>query len=361
MSFKQIDEFYWLDIDPQKIGRLSDAEKYKAAVDWSAKARGRNPNMFDALTEWLLDDACWGDDMIAENEQALMLGVIARFKEQNARLRSFLTELAPSGVVNEAVFKALDRFDGELSGRPADERLREAVGKMYADFSVMAERGVRELIAGNKTGPDGVNHVNIFGFVNYLKDCDAAVQWALFMPDTVVRQQRCFKVDSFEYKQLPALRFIGREGEDLADIEVRKNLFRVLDGMNEHKSGYDYDVLFMHHYGLTVDVGEWHGFWGRFMKAGTPVPDGFAHFDFIPKRDANDFTAEVPVEKVEAVDTTAAGDVFNGALAVALSENREITDAVRFACKAASISVTRIGAQASAPYRKELNYFKPNL
>ncbi|MDR0232300.1 MAG: ribokinase [Dysgonamonadaceae bacterium] len=75
---------------------------------------------------------------------------------------------------------------------------------------------------------------------------------------------------------------------------------------------------------------------------------------------ANDFTAEVLAEKVEAVDTTAAGDVFNGALAVALSENREITDAVQFACKAASISVTRIGAQSSAPYRKELNDFEPN-
>ena len=68
----------------------------------------------------------------------------------------------------------------------------------------------------------------------------------------------------------------------------------------------------------------------------------------------DDFQAEIPAEKVEAVDTTAAGDVFNGALAVALSESREITDAVRFACKAASVSVTRIGAQASAPYRKEL-------
>ena len=67
-----------------------------------------------------------------------------------------------------------------------------------------------------------------------------------------------------------------------------------------------------------------------------------------------DLQEEIPVEKVEAVDTTAAGDVFNGALAVALAENYEMTDAVRFACKAASISVTRIGAQASAPYRNEL-------
>ena len=67
-----------------------------------------------------------------------------------------------------------------------------------------------------------------------------------------------------------------------------------------------------------------------------------------------DFYTEIPVEKVEAVDTTAAGDVFNGALTVALSEGKEIADAVRFACKAASISVTRMGAQASAPYKIEL-------
>ena len=69
----------------------------------------------------------------------------------------------------------------------------------------------------------------------------------------------------------------------------------------------------------------------------------------------DEFQEEIPAEKVEAIDTTAAGDVFNGALAVALSENKNIRDAVRFACKAASISVTRIGAQASAPYRNELN------
>jgi ribokinase len=62
--------------------------------------------------------------------------------------------------------------------------------------------------------------------------------------------------------------------------------------------------------------------------------------------------------KVEAVDTTAAGDVFNGGLAVALSEGRSIADAVRFACKAAAISVTRVGAQSSAPYRNEMDIFE---
>lgn len=62
----------------------------------------------------------------------------------------------------------------------------------------------------------------------------------------------------------------------------------------------------------------------------------------------------VPAVKVKAVDTTAAGDVFNGALAVALAEKRSVLDAVRFATKAAAISVTRKGAQASAPQRNEI-------
>jgi ribokinase len=62
----------------------------------------------------------------------------------------------------------------------------------------------------------------------------------------------------------------------------------------------------------------------------------------------------IPVVPVRALDTTAAGDVFNGALAVAISEGKELEEAVDFANKAASISVTRMGAQASAPYRKEI-------
>lgn len=66
------------------------------------------------------------------------------------------------------------------------------------------------------------------------------------------------------------------------------------------------------------------------------------------------FTGLVPGIKVKTVDTTSAGDVFNGALAVALAEGTDFRDAVAFANKAASISVTRLGAQASAPYRNEL-------
>jgi ribokinase len=63
----------------------------------------------------------------------------------------------------------------------------------------------------------------------------------------------------------------------------------------------------------------------------------------------------VPGFRVKAVDTTAAGDVFNGALAVRLAEGGPLWDAVRFAHAAAAISVTRRGAQPSIPTRREIN------
>ncbi|MEI7809516.1 MAG: ribokinase [Verrucomicrobiota bacterium] len=65
----------------------------------------------------------------------------------------------------------------------------------------------------------------------------------------------------------------------------------------------------------------------------------------------------VPGFKVKAVDTTAAGDIFNGALAVALAEGKALPDAVRFSNAAAAISVTRLGAQPSAPKRTEIESF----
>jgi ribokinase len=63
---------------------------------------------------------------------------------------------------------------------------------------------------------------------------------------------------------------------------------------------------------------------------------------------------EIPVEKIKAIDTTAAGDTFCGALCVGLSEGLSIQDAVKMANKAAGITVTREGAQAAIPYRKEI-------
>ena len=63
----------------------------------------------------------------------------------------------------------------------------------------------------------------------------------------------------------------------------------------------------------------------------------------------------IPAFKAKAVDTTAAGDVFNGTLAVGLAEGRSLLEAARFASAAAAISVTRLGAQTSAPRRKEID------
>ncbi|HON06898.1 MAG TPA: ribokinase [Verrucomicrobiota bacterium] len=62
----------------------------------------------------------------------------------------------------------------------------------------------------------------------------------------------------------------------------------------------------------------------------------------------------IPSIKVKAVDTTAAGDIFNGALAVSIAEEKQIIQAVRFANIAAAISVTKIGAQPSAPKRNQI-------
>jgi len=62
----------------------------------------------------------------------------------------------------------------------------------------------------------------------------------------------------------------------------------------------------------------------------------------------------VAAPKVRPIDTTAGGDCFNGALAVAIAEGHALEQAVDFACKPASISVTRMGAQASMPHRHEI-------
>jgi ribokinase len=65
------------------------------------------------------------------------------------------------------------------------------------------------------------------------------------------------------------------------------------------------------------------------------------------------FLVAAPI--VQALDTTAAGDTFSGAMAVAITEDKTWKQAIEFAVKAASIAVTRLGAQASVPYRNEIH------
>lgn len=64
-----------------------------------------------------------------------------------------------------------------------------------------------------------------------------------------------------------------------------------------------------------------------------------------------------PAFTVQPVDTTAAGDTFNGALAAALADSQPLPEAMRFANAAAAISVTRLGAQVSIPSRGEVTAF----
>ena len=72
----------------------------------------------------------------------------------------------------------------------------------------------------------------------------------------------------------------------------------------------------------------------------------------------SEFQGMIPGYRVKAVDTTAAGDVFNGALATALSGNKTVRQAIDFAQRAAAISVTLMGAQPSAPHLKEITDYK---
>ncbi|HAT3645977.1 ribokinase [Raoultella ornithinolytica] len=65
----------------------------------------------------------------------------------------------------------------------------------------------------------------------------------------------------------------------------------------------------------------------------------------------------VPGFKVQAVDTIAAGDTFNGAFVTALLEGTALDEAIRFAHAAAAIAVTRKGAQPSVPWREEIDEF----
>ncbi len=63
---------------------------------------------------------------------------------------------------------------------------------------------------------------------------------------------------------------------------------------------------------------------------------------------------DVPARKVHAVDTTAAGDTFCGALCVAMAEGKTLEEAIEFATTASSLTVQKLGAQESIPYRKDI-------
>lgn len=281
------EKFCWYKSEDTNAENNTPEERYRQIVDWACNARVTNPLIFDELSAWILGGEEWSDSELSENGEYLMKEVIGRFREQNERLRAQLAALKPSGVVNEAVFDALDRFDRELSGNTDAEWLKDPVDKVFHDFFAIRDRRVREYFAGGETGSAGTDTVEVFGYINLLKDCDAAVQWTLFMPDMAQRQQNGFRVESFEYLKFPGLRFIGMEKDFEADQEALEQLRRTLDALGEYRCGFDHDAILLHHFGKGVDVEPCHALWGRFMAADTPVPDGFACVDFVSQRDEN--------------------------------------------------------------------------
>ena len=72
-------------------------------------------------------------------------------------------------------------------------------------------------------------------------------------------------------------------------------------------------------------------------------------------------TTHVPTfEEVDIVDTTGAGDAFNGGLAIALSEGKNLVEATYFANATASLNVTKVGTAPAMPYREEVERFLKN-
>ena len=68
-----------------------------------------------------------------------------------------------------------------------------------------------------------------------------------------------------------------------------------------------------------------------------------------------------PTIDVKVVDTTGAGDAFNGGLATALAEGKSMQDSMLFATAVASLSVTKVGTAPSMPMREEVDDFLANL
>jgi hypothetical protein len=261
--------------------RLTGAAAYKCITDWALDFRRapshpvtangvtypQNEAAFTAMCEWLMDDDEWRE--ITSHEAFLKQSGLLLVGYYRSNLYSYLKRMDEQypGVVNPPVLTALDDMSKQFPGSHASDLwLNECVDPSITDFATLRDHAVRE---------------KVDSYVTLVSITDNRIQWALFMPDFVKKQvgDANVKVESFEYRRLPAMRFIGRE---TMDGDNRQEVFKMLDAMAEYRSGFDYDLLFQHHYGKPVDVEHWHGFWGRFMSAGAPVPEGFVSVDFDP-------------------------------------------------------------------------------
>lgn len=221
-----------------------------------------NRAAFPAMGRWLRDDAAWEtEEQVRANDIWLRpcgLLLLAYYRDH---LYSYLWRLHSEhpGVVNLPALVELERM----------KRLREST-PYPEDVLGLRDREVRGRLADH---------------VTKLEHCDNSLQWTLFMPDLVKRQSVGFALRRLEYREYPAMRFIGAEGDEYDDAERRQALFAALDALADHRSGFDHDLRLMHHngHGIDDDEGRWHGVWGRFMAADAPLPEGLTAIDFVPR------------------------------------------------------------------------------
>ena len=299
----------------EKTGeRLTGKAAYDRITEWAlwfrrtdSKKVGKqeipiNRAAFPAMNAWLLDDNVWAsDEQTRKNEVWLKQCGLLLLDYYRSNLYSYLSRLNAehSDIVNQSALSELERMKEKFSAaRGSDLHLTEIAGlENITDFTMLRDRKLRERLAA---------------YVESLSHIDSSLQWTLFMPDFVKGNlaKAGLKLESFEYREFSAMRFIGLEGDDKLGEALR-----ALDVMKEYASGFDHPVVLAHHNGFHADTKP-QFVSGRFMKADAPVPEGFVAVEFVPHDNAkagapyySRFAFAVFVGADEAANTTKGFDV----------------------------------------------------
>lgn len=148
----------------QKTGeRAVGAQAYRLIADWASRFRTSpafvvldgqevfvGEHAFDAIIEWLLDDAAWTEPTLGSKEQYLKQAGLLLFAYYRDQLLSYLRKLdaADPGLVNPAALTELARIDRAIPGKQASQLwLGEAVDPALVDFGAMSARPLREMVA----------------------------------------------------------------------------------------------------------------------------------------------------------------------------------------------------------------------
>lgn len=264
----------------EKTGkRLTGEAAYQCLVDWAGWCRGARARpvtangltyllgeaAYAAMCQWLRRDEVWQN--LTSHEAFLKQSGLLLVGYYRNNLYAYLKRLDGQypGIVNLPVLVELERMSKRFPGsHVSDLWLAECVDPAITEFAMLRDRAPREKVAR---------------YVQQICECDNSIQWTLFMPGMVRKQlgRTEITLESFTYRTMPPLRFLGVE----AAPEKREESMRILDAMPEWASGFDDEIFLIHHNGRE-HYEEAHGVWGRFMQADTPVPDGFTRIDFMP-------------------------------------------------------------------------------